>query len=74
MLDLEGHGVVDEVVIEQWFHLEQMDKRVWWIRVGDVYMNVRLKKGVTVTIAETDLAPGSPKKKWHGQDSVSAKS
>lgn len=25
----------DELVIDDWFHIEQMDTRVWWMRVGN---------------------------------------
>jgi hypothetical protein len=27
-------GVFDELVIDDWFHLEQMDNRTWWFCVG----------------------------------------
>lgn len=27
--------VFDELAIDDWFHLEQMDDRVWWLNVGD---------------------------------------
>lgn len=30
----------DELVIGDWLHLEQMDKRYYWLRVGDVDINV----------------------------------
>lgn len=31
---------LDEVVIDDWLHLEQMSKREWWLRVGDYTINV----------------------------------
>jgi hypothetical protein len=32
----------DELVIDHWFHLEQMDDRDWWMQVGDWHINVRI--------------------------------
>lgn len=29
----EQPGVFDELVIDDWFHLEQMDYNVWWIGI-----------------------------------------
>lgn len=34
-VELENEGVLDEVVIDDWLHLEQMDTRQWWMRLGD---------------------------------------
>ncbi len=34
-VELENRGILDEVVLGNWFHLEQLDDRTWWIRVGD---------------------------------------
>jgi len=31
---LANAGVFDELVIDDWFHLEQMDDRTWWFAVG----------------------------------------
>ncbi len=25
----------DELVVGQWFHIERMDSRVWWMRIGE---------------------------------------
>lgn len=27
--------VFDELVIDDWLHLEQMSARVWWLKIGD---------------------------------------
>ena len=35
-------SVFDELVIDDWFHLEQMDTRLWWMRVGDYHLWVRI--------------------------------
>lgn len=32
---LDGHWEFDELVIDDWFHIEQMDDRHWWIGVGN---------------------------------------
>ncbi|HVK75725.1 MAG TPA: hypothetical protein VM734_20485, partial [Kofleriaceae bacterium] len=37
---LENQGVFDELVIDDWLHLEQMDERSWWMRVGDASISV----------------------------------
>ena len=31
----EAPSVFDELVIDDWFHLEQMDGRRWWMAVSD---------------------------------------
>lgn len=28
-------SVFDELVIDDFFHVEQMDTRTWWVRIGD---------------------------------------
>ena len=32
---LLGRYVLDELVIDDWLHLEQMATRLWWLRIGD---------------------------------------
>jgi hypothetical protein len=41
-VELENEGILDEVVLDDWLHLEQMDERQWWMRVGDarVWINI----------------------------------
>lgn len=34
-VELENRGIFDELVVDNWLHLEQMDKREWCLRVGD---------------------------------------
>lgn len=31
----EDRGIFDELVVDDWLHLEQMSKREWCLRVGD---------------------------------------
>lgn len=28
-------SVFDELVVDDWFHIEQMDTRLWWMRIGN---------------------------------------
>lgn len=41
---LGGDWEFDELVIDDWFHLEQMDTRHWWIGIGkdDDYWHVHV--------------------------------
>jgi len=39
IIALENEGMFDELVIDQWLHLEQMDDDRWWLRIGDVTMS-----------------------------------
>ena len=47
-VELENQGVIDEVVVDEWLHVEQMDTHRWWMRVGDAR--------VLVTIGENGQA------------------
>ena len=33
----------DELVIDDWFHLEQMHPRGWWMCVGDLHIHIRIR-------------------------------
>jgi hypothetical protein len=47
--EVSDDGDLDELVIDDWFHLEQMDDGRWWIRVGKDAIEVNLLGGqVTV--------------------------
>lgn len=39
---VENEGVLDEVVVDQWMHLEQMDERLWWMRLGDARLLIEI--------------------------------
>jgi hypothetical protein len=39
-LELENEGLFDELTLEHWFHIEQMDEDLWWMRVGDARITV----------------------------------
>lgn len=32
----------DELVVGDWLHIEQLDSRVWWMRVGDARIDVTI--------------------------------
>ena len=34
-LELKNEGIFDELVVDDWLHIEQMDQRIWWLRIGD---------------------------------------
>jgi hypothetical protein len=38
--EVENQGSFDELVVDGWLHIEQMDANVWWMRVGDASINV----------------------------------
>ena len=47
---LENQGVFDELVIDRWFHLEQMDDRAWWMRVGDARIVVEIRSDCSADV------------------------
>lgn len=58
-VELHSHEIpepveFDELVIDHWFHLEQMSDRHYWMQVGDWHINVHIdgKKEVTVSMYE----------------------
>lgn len=42
VVEEEGEGTLDEVVIDAWFHLEQMDHGTWWMQIGDARVWVQV--------------------------------
>jgi hypothetical protein len=41
-IEIENQGELDEVVLEHWFHLEELGENEWWLRVGDARILVRV--------------------------------
>jgi hypothetical protein len=39
-IELENQGIFDELVIDDWLHLEQMDDNSWRARIGDASIQV----------------------------------
>jgi hypothetical protein len=49
-VELEGEGIFDELVVDDWIHLEQMDDDVWWLRVGDARVMIAVSPGQPPTV------------------------
>jgi hypothetical protein len=43
-VEVENEGTFDELVVDDWLHVEQMDETVWWLRVGDARLLVTLDR------------------------------
>ncbi|WP_438006167.1 hypothetical protein WME89_47385 [Sorangium sp. So ce321] len=58
-VEVEGEGVFDELVVDDWIHLEQMNDDVWWLRVGDARVTITVAPGQqpTVDICRAFYAP-----------------
>lgn len=54
-IEFENRGVFDELVVDNWLHVEQMDDDTWWLRVGDARISVRIHVDGT---AEVDVERG----------------
>jgi hypothetical protein len=52
---LDGHWEFDELCIDDWFHLEQMNDRDWWLGVGNGedywHINVHIDRDGKATIS-----------------------
>lgn len=49
-VQVENRGILDEVVVDDWMHLEQMDERQWWMRVGDARIWVTIEDDGTARV------------------------
>ena len=61
-VDVQNDGQFDELVLEDVLHLEQMDNRNWWMRLGDaaIYIRVPAKGKPKIIIGFGDQAhPGN---------------
>lgn len=36
--DVRNAGVLDEVCLDRWLHLEQMSARQWWMGIGEAHV------------------------------------
>ena len=34
-LEITNRGLFDELVVDGWLHIENLDPRRWWMRLGD---------------------------------------
>ena len=39
----DSTGDFDELVVSDWFHLERMSERVWWVRIGQRSFNLLIR-------------------------------
>jgi hypothetical protein len=56
VFEVENKGALDEVVLDDWFHLEHMDGPQWWLRVGDARIWVSIDEAGRVQV---DVERGS---------------
>jgi hypothetical protein len=49
---IEPETIFDELVVDQWFHMEQMDKNTWWMRLGEKNVMVCIDKNGKAEIGE----------------------
>lgn len=49
-----GESEFDELVIDSWFHLEQMSRRVWSLILGDVYLSLFVRSDGLVRVTVTE--------------------
>ena len=42
-VELENQGILDEIVVDDWLHLEQMNESQWWMRVGDARLWISIE-------------------------------
>jgi hypothetical protein len=57
-IEMENRGRFDELVVDDWLHIEQMDNNVWWLRAGDARL--------FVTISETEPPSVDIERGFHG--------
>ena len=38
----QNDGLFDELVVDDWLHLEQMDDNTWWMRLGDARIDIKV--------------------------------
>lgn len=58
-VELENRGVLDELVVDDWLHLEQMSESTYWMRLGDarLLVEVRPDGSVRVDVERGEYAP-----------------
>lgn len=42
-LEHVGTGTFDELTVDGWLHIEQLEERVWWMRVGDARLTFSIE-------------------------------
>lgn len=46
---LKGNQIFDEIVVDDWLHVEQMSERHWWAQVGDARVEITIDRRGQVT-------------------------
>jgi hypothetical protein len=54
VFEMENKGTFDELVVDHWLHVEQMDERVWLVRAGTRGFVVTVNVDGSVSTTETD--------------------
>lgn len=57
----EAHnvGIFDELVVDHWIHIENMDPRSWWMRLGERIFWIQIERSGEVKIAEEETEDGT---------------
>ena len=50
VFEAENRGIFDELVVDQWLHIEQMEADTWWMRVGDSSITVKVDANGKVSV------------------------
>lgn len=56
-VELRNVGIFDEIVVDDWLHVEQMNDRLWWMQLGGACFAVSIARSgaVTVTLTEGEV-------------------
>jgi hypothetical protein len=54
----DGTSVLDEVVLDDWLHLEQLDARKWFLSVGERRMWITVRRDGSVSIVDEEWRAG----------------
>lgn len=49
-IEHDGPGIFDELVVDDWLHIEQMDVRRWWASIGDARLDIYVSADGRVVI------------------------
>lgn len=58
--EVQSEGVFDELVVDHWLHVEQMNERAWMIRVGEtgIWVDVNANGEVAMRVMSDEHPPG----------------
>lgn len=49
-----SRSVFDELAVPGLLHIEQLDARLWWVRLGEVTLHVRVRRDGRVAVTHLD--------------------